>query len=374
MTVNVCVFTGSRAEYGLLAPILRAIRDHEALTLHVLVGGSHVHAEFGATAQAITADGFDACVYQSQHVPTIAGELAPNAETIALTVLGVGRALQDLRPDWLLVYGDRCESFGAAIAATQAGVRLAHIEGGDVTEGGSLDDRVRYAISMLADRHYPTHQAAADRLVSMGISQRNITVVGLPTLDSAVAGDMTPPAELRERYGLTGLPLYLVCYHPVRGLTPWLAGEVGAIVEALTPSVAKDRGHLIALAPNGEPGSATILSAYNAAGWPVHPSLPRRDYAALLAYVGRCGGAVVGNSSAGIKEAPWHGARVINVGNRQRGRACSPDVDRVMSVGGYDLTIAINSTGAGITTPAHTGPYQPMGAGAIVAQSLATIR
>lgn len=370
MTVNVCVFTGSRSEYALLAPILRAIRDHDALTLNVLVGGSHVHAEFGDTAQAITADGFDACVYQSQHVPTIAGELAPNAETIALTVIGVGRALQDLNPDWLLVYGDRCETFGAAIAASQAGIKVAHIEGGDVTEGGSLDDCVRGAITALADRHFVTHAAAADRLAARGVDRYAISLIGLPTLDSAAAGDMTPPDELAQRYELTGQPLLLVCSHPISPQHD-CAPDAQALVDAIRAAViVYPLTRVIALAPNGEPGSVDILNAYNAAGWDVHPSLPRRDYAALLAYVGRHGGAVVGNSSAGIKEAPWHAARVINVGDRQRGRVCSRGVEHVRAKAEH-IYAAIGRALAGSSLPPRSGPYQPMGAGRTVARILA---
>jgi UDP-N-acetylglucosamine 2-epimerase len=197
------VFTGSRSEYGLLVPVMRAIEAHDDLALQVISGDP----EPGQPEFPIAA-----------HVPiTRADESAGSTpRAIGQGVLGLTDALDRLRLDALVIYGDRFEAFAAMIAATQRGLATAHIEGGDLTQGGTLDDVVRHAMSKLAHLHFPTNEAAADRLRAMGEEDWRITTAGFPPIDLIRAGDFAPLASVVEDLRLDkDAPTVLFTLHPI---------------------------------------------------------------------------------------------------------------------------------------------------------------
>ena len=155
MKRTIAVFTGNRAEYGLLVPVIRAISAHPDLVCRLIVSGAHLDPDFGRTLAEITTDGFE--VSAEVKIDLDADTLFATAKAIGTGILSMSNALDKLRPDMLVVYADRFEGFAAIVAGTQMNIPTAHIEGGDITEGGALDDSVRHAMTKLAHLHFTTN-------------------------------------------------------------------------------------------------------------------------------------------------------------------------------------------------------------------------
>src|SRR5262249_30195779 len=197
---TVAVFTGNRSEYGLLYPILRAIAADARLEYQLLVGGAHLHQDFGNTSKEIERDGFR--VSREVHIPARPETRGYTAFSIADGVKSVAAILEELTPDIVLVYGDRFESFAAMVAAAQMNVPVAHVEGGDYTEGGALDDSVRHAMTKLAHLHLTTSAQAAERVRKLGEEAWRVHNVGLPALDLARQLCFRPAPELIAEFAL----------------------------------------------------------------------------------------------------------------------------------------------------------------------------
>lgn len=328
---SVAVFTGNRSEYGLQFPILRAIAADPRLEYSLLVGGAHLAEDFGRTAAEIEADGFR--VAHEVRVPVRPCSPAYTAQSIADGIHAVSGILADAPPDFLLVYGDRFESFAAAIAATQMNIPTAHMEGGDYTEGGALDDSVRHAITKLAHLHFTTNAQAAERVLRLGEEPWRVFNAGLPTLDLARAGLFTQPDELIAEFGFdVARPVVLFCQHSVASECEQAAGQVRPSLEALA-SLAAQGFQIVATYPNNDAGGAAIAAEFEAFGRRRLPgvrlvkSLGRKRFHGMLHLMGNAAaGALAGNSSAGIKEARAFGCPCVNIGSRQRGRLRAANV------------------------------------------------
>jgi UDP-hydrolysing UDP-N-acetyl-D-glucosamine 2-epimerase len=323
---TVAVFTGNRAEYGLQFPILRAIDAHPDLDYRLLVSGAHLDPNFGNTLSEIEADGFSVAAEVKIDMP--ADSLYATAQAIGSGVLSISQALARIKPDMLVVYADRFEGFAAVIAGTQMNVPTAHIEGGDLTEGGALDDSVRHAMSKLAHLHFTTNQQASNRILAMGEEPWRVHTVGFPAIDLIQDGKFASPAEIVDRLKLDlSRPVVLFTQHSV-------TTEFDQAVAQLEPSLAalerlaEEGVQVIATYPNNDAGGRQIIArleewaATAPAGIQVHRSLGRYLYHGVLALARDHGMRVacVGNSSSGIKETPAFGCPTVNIGSRQKGR------------------------------------------------------
>lgn len=317
------VFTGSRAEYGLLVPVLRAIASDADLELQLVVGSAALpdEAEFLVAA----------------HVPIARADETPGStpRAIGAGVVAMVDALEDLRPDVVVIYGDRFEAFAAMIAATQMGIPSGHIEGGDLTQGGTLDDVVRHAMSKLAHLHFATNGEAADRLRQMGEEEWRIHTVGFPPIDLIRAGDFAPASEVTETLGIDpNRPIVLFTQHPI-STSPEAAGREIAVCIVALEQARVELGAQIALTyPNGDVGSNAIIAALKdyAEGKDdvvLRQSLGRRLYHGLLDVCGKGCGVSVGNSSSGLKETPAFHCPAVDIGPRQTGRLRGVNVDHV---------------------------------------------
>ncbi|MXQ09148.1 UDP-N-acetylglucosamine 2-epimerase (hydrolyzing) [Alphaproteobacteria bacterium GH1-50] len=328
---NIAVFTGNRAEYGLLSPILQAIRSHKGLDLSLIVGGAHLDAAYGRTKDEISADGFE-----------IAAELPlrpglDTARAIGQGVLDSADVLDRLKPDLLVVYGDRFEAFAALLAATQSNLPTAHIEGGDKTEGGALDDSVRHAMTKLAHIHLATNPDAAWRIRAMGEEPWRVHDVGLPVIDRIKAGDYPGRDEVAERLELDlSRPVLLFTQHSITTEPDRAADQVRPSLAAMDRAIDAFGAQVVATYPNNDDGGAAILSeltdwADGRADVRLRQSLGRALYHGVLAVAGEAG-ACLGNSSSGLKETPAFGCPTVNIGARQSGRLAAGNVLHV----GYD--------------------------------------
>ena len=314
-TKKIGVFTGSRSEYGLLVPIMRAVDAHPDLQLSVVSGDpSPGNPEFPISA----------------HVPIARQDETPAStpNAIGQGVLGLTKALDQLELDALIVYGDRFEAFAAMIASTQRGLATAHIEGGDLTQGGTLDDVVRHAMSKLAHLHFPTNADAAKRLRDMGEEDWRITTAGFPPIDLIEAHDFARLEDVVVELGLDSkspVPTVLFTLHPISTSPATASAEIAACMAAIGRAETELGAQIILTHPNGDVGSAAIIDALETFKSD-HPkailrkSLGRHLYHGVLNYCGQQGGVCVGNSSSGLKETPAFHCPTVDIGPRQNGR------------------------------------------------------
>ena len=340
---SIAVFTGNRAEYGLQYPILRAIAEDPRLDYYILAGGAHLQQDFGKTLAEIEADGF--AVYRQVEMRMESDSLYSTAQAIGSGILSLSTILDELRPDFLVVYADRYEALAAMITSTQMSLPTAHIEGGDYTEGGALDDSVRHAMTKLAHLHFATNEQAANRIVRLGEEPWRVFTIGQPSLDLIVAGEFAPPHEVAEALGLDlARPVVLFCQHSVTTEADLTVQQVEPSLEALH-KLARDGCQVVITYPNNDAGGrriiATIEELRGVRDIQIHQSLGRYRFHGLLNAMGRVGrGAFVGNSSAGIKETPALGCPAVNIGTRQRGRLRADNVIDV-SYDAHEIVAAV---------------------------------
>lgn len=323
---TVAIFTGNRAEYGLQYPILRAVDKHPELNYRLLVSGAHLDSFFGRTLDEIRNDGFR--VDAEVKIEMNAGSLFATAQAIGSGVIEISKVLAELKPDMMVVYADRFEGLAAVIAASQMNIPTAHIEGGDLTEGGALDDSVRHAMTKLSHLHFTTNQQASNRILAMGEESWRVHTVGFPAIDLISEGRYAKEDEVCDRLGLDLLrPVTLFTQHSV-------TTEFDHAVEQLQPSLAAITQlaatgvQVILTYPNNDAGGRQIieqLEAFKARAIPntqVHRSLGRHLYHGVLALAQNPAHRVacVGNSSSGLKETPAFNCPTVNIGSRQEGR------------------------------------------------------
>jgi UDP-N-acetylglucosamine 2-epimerase (non-hydrolysing)/GDP/UDP-N,N'-diacetylbacillosamine 2-epimerase (hydrolysing) len=373
---KIAVFTGNRAEYGLQFPILRAISQDDRLDYYLLVSGAHVKDDFGRTLNEIKADGFR--IHQEIQIDMDEDTLHATAHAIGTGVVNLSRVLAELQPDFLVVYADRFESFAAVIAGTQMGIPTAHIEGGDYTEGGALDDSVRHAMTKLAHLHFTTNAQAAERIRRLGEEPWRVHDVGFPALDLIAAGCYASPAQTRERFGLSPeRPVLIFTQHSVATEYECAGEQVRPALEALEDAIARWDCQVIVTYPNDDAGGRRIVrelervAAKRIPSLQIHRSLGRYYYHGVLNIAAAC----LGNSSSGIKETPAFRCPCIDIGPRQQGRLSADNVIRV----GYDskaITAAISTclhdTEFRRVVDTCPNPYGAGNAGRQIAEVLAT--
>jgi UDP-N-acetylglucosamine 2-epimerase (non-hydrolysing)/GDP/UDP-N,N'-diacetylbacillosamine 2-epimerase (hydrolysing) len=377
---HIAVFTGNRAEYGLQMPILRAISTDRRLRPFLFVGGAHLQQQFGTTQAEIEADGFT--VHGRVDIRMDRDTLFGTAQAIGTGVLSLSAQLDELRPDLLVVYADRYESFAAMVAGTQMNIPTAHIEGGDYTEGGALDDSVRHAMTKLAHLHFTTNEEASERIRRLGEEPWRVHTVGLPVLDLVKDGLFASPEEVRADLHLDlDRPIVLFCQHSVTTESDKAEDQIAPSLRALA-DLASHGCQVVITYPNNDAGGVRIidrLDAFARQGLPnvsVVKSLGRRRFHGVLNLIGRGRGALVGNSSAGIKETGVFGCPVVNVGSRQQGRLRGHNVIDT----GYDATAIVaavqrcqDDDSFRQRCQESPGPYGAGGAGAKVVSVLATV-
>lgn len=318
---TICVFTGSRAEYGLLVPILRRIDQAADLDLQLVVSGSHLSQLHGHTIDQIREDGFriDAVV----EVLLASDTAVAATKSIGLGLLDLAVQLERLRPDLMILLGDRYELMSAALASLMRNIPIAHVHGGEITEG-AFDDNIRHALSKLAHLHFAAAEEFARRLVQMGESPERVFVVGAPGIDTI--REMTPlgreQLEARLGHELRD-PLALAVYHPVT-----LPGEDPETAMANILSALEDHpGSVVVGLPNADPQYATIRKMVLDATRqrPEVHALSSIGHHAFLSLMS-VAAVMVGNSSASVIEAPSLRLPAVLVGGRQTGRPLARSV------------------------------------------------
>ena len=320
---RICIVTGTRAEYGLLFWLMREIQDDPALTLQLIVTGSHLEEKHGMTVDVITKDGF----HIDAKVPLSLTEddAASITRAAGVALGGIGDSLQALQPDIVVVLGDRYEILAAATAAAIGGFPLAHIHGGEITEGAA-DDSFRHAITKLASYHFPAAASYAARIEQMGEMPESIFVTGTPGLDNIERLPLLDRAETSTALGIdTDTPYFLITMHPTTRTDSSPAHETQCMLNALDqyPDFT-----LIFTGVNADIGGNAINDAIQnfcrerAARIRMFPSLGQLRYLSAM----RHAALIIGNSSSGLLEAPTLRVPTVDIGARQRGRLAAHSV------------------------------------------------
>jgi UDP-hydrolysing UDP-N-acetyl-D-glucosamine 2-epimerase len=312
---TIAVVTVSRSDYGHLGPVLRALRDAPDVRLLLFVAGAHLVPEFGLTVREIEADGWPIAECVDMLEPDDSPEAVAGAT--GRGVQGFARAYAKHRPDLVVLLGDRFEMLAAAVAALPFALPVAHIHGGEVTEG-AMDNQIRHAISKLAHLHFASAPIHAERLARMDEEPWRIHMVGAPGLDRLRGRPLLSREELARRLDLPARgPWILVTFHPVTLEHQDTTRHVEELVAALQAAP----GTLVVTYPNADPAGRTIIAALEAFARRstqvrLQPTLGEDVYLALLEHAD----VMVGNSSSGLIEAPSFGLPTVNIGSRQRGR------------------------------------------------------
>jgi UDP-N-acetylglucosamine 2-epimerase (non-hydrolysing)/GDP/UDP-N,N'-diacetylbacillosamine 2-epimerase (hydrolysing) len=322
----VAVFTGNRAEYGLQYPILRAIDKHPDLDYRLLVSGAHLDANFGSTLDEIQNDGFH--IDAEIKIEMDGGSLFATAQAIGSGVIEISKVLDRIKPDIMLVYADRFEGLAAVIASTQMNIPTAHVEGGDLTEGGALDDSVRHAMTKLSHLHFTTNAQASNRILAMGEEAWRVHTVGFPAIDLIAEGNFASATEVRQKFSLDlTRPIVLFTQHSVTTEFDKAPEQILSSLAAIE-KLASEGIQVILTYPNNDAGGQAIIEKLTEFGSNNHPSayvrqsLGRYFYHGVLALarVAEIRVVCLGNSSSGLKETPAFGCPTVNIGSRQEGR------------------------------------------------------
>ncbi len=314
--ISVAAFTGSRSEYGLLRHLLIKLREDPTINLQLIVSGSHLSSQYGYTIDEIKNDNF----HPSALVPLSLDEksIPSMAFLTAEAIKGVDKALELLNPEYLILLGDRYETFAAAIAGHLQQKCLIHLHGGESTYG-AIDDRLRHSITQLSNWHFTAAEPYREKVINMGIEPQNVFQVGPMVIDGLIHAPIIKHNQFEEETGFRfGEKNLLVTYHPET-----LSKDLGIKgFQALLNGIRKNKCHVLFTKPNADTGGEIIQSLIEdfvdqspKSSWKVD-SLGQTRYIAAL----RLFEAMAGNSSSGLIEAPLIGLPVLNIGNRQRGR------------------------------------------------------
>ncbi|MEZ5458685.1 MAG: UDP-N-acetylglucosamine 2-epimerase [Steroidobacteraceae bacterium] len=324
MKRKVCVVTGSRAEYGLLYWVLREIQDSPVLDLHLLVTGMHLSPEFGMTVKQIEADGFP--IGGRVEMLLSADTPLAIAKSVGIGVMGIAEALAAIGPDVVIVLGDRFEILAAAQACLFLRIPLAHIAGGDTSEG-AFDESIRHAVTKMSHIHFVTNELSKRRVLQLGEDPNHVFVVGSPGLDHLLRQELLTKAELQDQLGAQlGARNVLFTFHPETLETGSGEEHLDSIIGAF--DAMEGESTIWCTRPNADTGGRAIVRALEA--WKLrnpgrvhlYDSLGQRRYLSLMSYVDL----VAGNSSSGLYEAPSLGIPTVNIGSRQRGRLAAASV------------------------------------------------
>lgn len=315
---QICVLTTTRADYGILRPLIAALSADKSLELRLAVTGTHLAEPFGMTVREIEADGFPIDV----KIPILRGDgdsPADISRAMAQATAGFGAYFQAHRPDLLVVLGDRYEAFAVCVAAVSACVPIAHLSGGETTEG-AMDECFRHCITKMSYLHFTAAEIYRKRVIQLGEDPARVFCVGDPGVENALHTEFLSPERLEADLGfpLFRRPYAVTTFHPVT-LEPGAAA--GQLEELLAAIAQRPDLNFLITKSNADTGGQEINERLEAFGRQapnccVVDSLGMLRYLSALKYA-LC---VLGNSSSGLTEAPSFGIPTVNIGDRQRGR------------------------------------------------------
>ena len=322
MTRKICVITGSRAEYGLLRWVMQGIKDEPELTLQIIATGMHLSPEFGLTYREIEEDGFH--IGRKVEILTSSDTPVGIAKSMGLGLIGFADAFDELHPDLIVVLGDRFEIFAAVAAALVARIPVAHLHGGEKTEG-AFDEALRHSITKMSQLHFVAAEEYRHRVIQLGEQPERVFLVGGLGVDNINRLKLLDRHELELSLDFKlGKKSLLITFHPVTLESSTASEQVAELLAALS---ALNDTQLVFTLPNADTDSRALINMVEHfvathSNARAYKSLGQLRYLSCIAQVD----GVVGNSSSGLTEVPSFKKGTVNIGDRQRGRLQAPSV------------------------------------------------
>jgi len=309
MKKRILFLTGTRADFGKMKSLIACVRDSDAFEYGIFVTGMHMMSRYGLTANEIGKSGFrNAFMYMNQ------SEGDSMDAVLANTIIGLGRYLDEYHHDLIVVHGDRVEALAGATTGALRNIRVAHIEGGEVS--GTIDELLRHAITKMSHIHFVASETARKRLIQLGEAPENVFMIGSPDIDVMLSDQLPSLAEAKKRYEIDFENYAIAMLHPVTTEQNCQAENAKIFVESLIESDHK----YVVIYPNNDLGSQAIFEAYKMIQdnprFRIFPSIRFEYFLTLLKYAKF----LIGNSSAGIHEAPVYAVPTVNIGRRQHNR------------------------------------------------------
>ena len=317
---RILFLTGTRADFGKLKPLIEQVEACPLFEASLFVTGMHMLSRYGYTLEEIQKAGFKKLFTYINQIESASAQMDL---VLANTIQGLAYYVRECPPDLIVIHGDRVEALAGAIVGSLNNILVAHVEGGELS--GTIDELIRHSVSKLSHLHFVANEEARTRLRQMGEAPDSIFVVGSPDIDVMLSQRLPSINEAQQRYGLPFPEYSIFLYHPVTTELPALRRNIGATVEALRASGRK----FLVIYPNNDSGSDVILEHIlplkEDPNFRVLPSLRFEYFLTLLKHAD----AIVGNSSAGIREAPVYGVPTVNIGTRQLNRYRYPSIVNV---------------------------------------------
>ncbi|MFP4845646.1 UDP-N-acetylglucosamine 2-epimerase [Winogradskyella sp. PE311] len=317
---KIVFLTGTRADFGKIKALIQSIENHRDFEPHIFVTGMHLMHEYGYTLIEVERCGFDTIETFNNHTDEATMDL-----TLAKTINGFSEYIKRINPDLIVVHGDRVEALAGAIVGSLNNILVAHIEGGELS--GTIDELIRHSVSKLCHIHYTSNDDAKKRLIQMGELENTIYTIGSPDVDIMFSDNLPELQEVKRYYQINFENYGLAMYHPVTTEIDSIYDKALKFVDGLIES----EKNYVVIYPNNDLGSKHILKAYEKLKdhprFKVYPSVRFEYFLTLL----KNASFMIGNSSAGVREAPYYGVPTINIGNRQMNRASSSEIVNIKS-------------------------------------------
>lgn len=310
MSKKILFLTGTRADFGKIKSLIQSLEQHSNFEVFVFVTGMHLQWEYGYTLLEIERCNFSNVHTFGNHTHETTMDL-----TLAKTIEGLSEYIKKVNPDLIVVHGDRVETLAGAIVGSLNNILVAHIEGGEIS--GTVDELIRHSVSKLSHIHFVSNIEAARRLEQMGEIDKSIFVIGSPDIDLMFSKDLPALSEVKEYYEIPFEDFAVAMFHPVTTEAEDMKEYAQNFVQALL----QDDHNYVVIYPNNDLGSSYILKEYmklkGNERFRVIPSLRFEYFLSLL----KEAQFIIGNSSAGIREAPYYNKAIINIGTRQQNRS-----------------------------------------------------
>ena len=302
--------TGTRADYGKIKSLIEISIQHENFEVYVFVTGMHLEAKYGFTLNEIKKNS----MIRNIHPFINSDSEGKMDKMLSNTITGFSQFIEQINPDLIIVHGDRIEPLAAAIVGSLNNILVAHIEGGE--RSGTIDEMIRHSISKLSHIHFTSNETSTNRLIKMGENPESIYEIGSPDMDFLLSNDLPPLGEVLSYYDILFDKYIISLYHPVT--TEYQETKKNA--HDYFSALEKSGENVIVIYPNNDHGSKEIIEIIekyrNLKRFRIFPSIRFEFFLTLL----KNSDLIVGNSSAGIREAPYVKVPTVNVGSRQSGR------------------------------------------------------
>tara|TARA_B110000008_G_C16971250_1_gene563990 strand:- start:241 stop:1374 length:1134 start_codon:yes stop_codon:yes gene_type:complete len=312
---RIVFITGTRADYGKLKSLIKSLQDNSKFEVHIFVTGMHMLTKYGYTCDEVEKSGWPN-IYK--FVNQNSGDSMDHI--LSKTILGLSDFVREITPDLLIIHGDRVEALAGASVGALNNILTGHIEGGEVS--GTIDELIRHAVTKLSHIHFVSNEDARKRVIQLGENLDSIHVIGSPDIDLMNQSALIPLDSVKKRYEFNFDEYAILMFHPVTSELNDIARQIKVIVNEVIDSEL----NYIVIFPNNDPGTDLIIREYerlsNIDRFRVYPSMRFEYFLSLL----NSAKFIIGNSSAGVREAPHFGVPAINLGSRQSNRVISKSV------------------------------------------------